>query len=186
MVSVARGEFRVHTSPYHRRHRPGLPELRRTRGTGCHRPAAHARGPGHRPSGGQRRAAGHPVYLVETATNTGVGIQVWGNYDYLRLSRAGALADKVILHRQGDGVIIEHSTGHWDGYRFWQSSGNGIFLAQRSSATVYTVHLTDKGFLFKTKEGASATYPSYGKRWLTDYKYVMPNHQELAYFRFQK
>ncbi|MFJ4774026.1 hypothetical protein ACIP88_33795 [Streptomyces uncialis] len=132
-----------------------------------------------------------PVYLVETATNSSAGIEVYANYDYVQLTRdSGRLVDGVIFHRKGAGYIIEHTTGHWDNHRFWESSHSalwsGVRLGTRESATVYVPVFTDKGFALQDPaNGDKLTYAnSSSKKWVYSGS-LGTGGRSTAYFRTQ-
>ncbi|MFH9125326.1 hypothetical protein [Streptomyces globisporus] len=115
-----------------------------------------------------------PVYLIDHRTNSGVGIEAYSNWDYVRLADvSGKLADRVIFHRQGNGFIIEHTTGHWDGYRYWHSDGTGVKLNDRAHASVFRVgyergHEKEGLVIVGPKFGAPLNSQHDGKSWLKE------------------
>jgi hypothetical protein len=89
-----------------------------------------------------------PVYLVEQTTNRSVGVEVYANWDYLKLSAEGRLADHVTFHREGNGYTIQQGTTHWAGYNYWHISLNHeMYLGEKAGATIFHVQKTDKGLM---------------------------------------
>ncbi|MFJ8649017.1 hypothetical protein ACIRNI_23210 [Streptomyces sp. NPDC093546] len=128
-----------------------------------------------------------PVHLIENASNRGVTIEVYANWDYALLTNdSGSKGTKVIFRQQGDGYTIESTSGHWGGYTYWSGVGNGVRLDTRENATVFQVVPSSRGFLIADKHKNYATYPSGGKGWLQLFNTVLPNFREFAYFRVEQ
>ncbi|BCM65353.1 MULTISPECIES: hypothetical protein [Streptomyces] len=145
-----------------------------------------------RPAAASARAAAPvpvdtPVHLVESATDRGVGYEVYAGWDYVLLANdSGNPGTRVVFHPQGDGYTIESTSGNWGGYTYWHVVGNGIRLDTRENATVFQVVAGGRGLLLKDAYGNYATYPIGGKGWLQMYASVLPNFRDFGYFRVQQ
>ncbi|SHF80378.1 hypothetical protein [Streptoalloteichus hindustanus] len=113
----------------------------------------------------------------------GVTFEPYMNWDYVLLTNdRGRHGTPVVFHRKGEGYVVESTSANWGGYRYWQVVGNGVRLNTESSATVFAVRHSNRGFLLEAY-GNYATYPVGGKGWLVFYASVLPNFREFAYWR---
>ena len=109
--------------------------------------------------------AGKPYYLVYD--NRGVGIEVETNWDWVRLSnKQDGPWHTVTFHEyEGGRYVIEHETGHWDDYKYWQLSSQGVSLNKWDPSTAWTIHPTKNGFLLGKGDNVLVVVKD-GKKWL--------------------
>ncbi|MEV4974458.1 hypothetical protein [Streptomyces scopuliridis] len=129
-----------------------------------------------------------PVRLVDTLENRGINVAAHLNWDYVYLSKKTNGGDRqTIFHREGDGYTIQEVEPHWDGYDYWQSTGDGVLLNKKSKATVFTVKNTDRGLQLTAPSGSHPTCTTENAdRWLHFYQTISGTSNRFVYFRIEK